>query len=115
MKHFAALFLVAVLAAPASAQEAPKDDMQDGLSLLEQGARLFFRGLADEMEPALKGLAENIEPAMRELLGLIDDFDAYEMPERLPNGDIIIRRKPADMPDTLPAPTLPAPNGEVEL
>ena len=45
---------------------------------------------------------------LSDLYRLIDDFDAYEMPERLPNGDIIIRRKP-------PAPALPDPEHGIEI
>ncbi len=118
MKRISAFALVVCLAAaPVPAQEAekapPDGDMTEGLSLLERGARLFMKGLADEMEPAMRKLAENVEPAMKELLRLVDDFNAYEMPEMLPNGDIIIRRKP-DHP--LPAPEDgQAPGGAVEL
>ena len=99
MKRIAAYTLSAALfATPALAE----DDMQDGLSLLEEGAKLFFKGLEDEMEPALKEFADAVEPAMRELMRLVDDMDAYHLPERLPNGDIIMRRKtPADLrPET---------------
>lgn len=111
MKHYHALALVALLSAtPAFAQDDAgdgKSDMKDGMSLLEEGARLFMRGLADEMEPALRDLAEGVQPALRELLDLVEDFDAYHMPERLPNGDIIIRRK-SPMDDDAPA-------GDVEI
>ncbi|MHC0053878.1 AAA+ family ATPase [Actibacterium sp. D379-3] len=110
MKRIAALGLLALLMTPpAHAQEAmpdlpqnegPKagadDDISEGFDLLGEGAKRLFRGLTDSMEPAL-----------RELMGLIDDIDAYEMPERLPNGDIIIRRK-------LPMPE-PVPEGEIEI
>lgn len=113
MKQIAAIALLACLAAPATAQEAPAEpptgDVQDGLNLLGEGAKLFLRGLADQMEPTLKDLADNMEPAMRALSGMIDDFNAYEAPERLPNGDIIIRRKPGAPP------IAPAPNGDIEL
>lgn len=107
MKHLLIPFAFAAFTAGPVAADS---DMKDGLSLLEQGAQLFMRGLADEMEPALRefsenvepakrGLAQQMEPAMRELLGMIDNLDAYHLPEKLPNGDIIIRRKsPAEMP-----------------
>lgn len=90
MRHVAALTIsLALLAAPATAET----EVDEGLNLLQEGAKLLFRGLADEMEPAFRDFADNLEPAMRKLLELIDDFDAYHAPERLPNGDIIIRRK----------------------
>jgi hypothetical protein len=42
---------------------------------------------------------------------LMDDVTSYELPERLPNGDIIIRRSP-DAPEF--DPTMDE-SGEVEL
>lgn len=115
MKHLCVL--LALAASPATAQ----GDVDEGLSLLDQGARLLFRGLLSEMEPALdemRGLAEQMGPqmeafarqmgpAMAELLRQIDDLTNYDAPVMLPNGDIIIRRKPG-------APQF-EPKGEVEL
>jgi len=39
---------------------------------------------------------------------MLNDFSAYEMPEMLPNGDIIIRCKAPLVPDT-------SEDGEVDL
>ncbi|MTI00670.1 hypothetical protein [Roseibium sp. RKSG952] len=94
--------ILTVATAPVSAQE------DDGKSLMEQGAELFFEGLRQEMEPALedlRGLAEQFGPAMQsfiqemgpalaEITAQVKDWSAYEAPEILPNGDIIIRKKP---------------------
>ncbi|MGB0902996.1 hypothetical protein [Halocynthiibacter sp.] len=97
MKQIATFGLIAALsvAAPAvQAQDASPTD--EGFSLMEEGAKLLLRGLLEEMEPALEdleGLALEMGPAMEELRGMIGDFSAYELPEVLPNGDIIIRRK----------------------
>ena len=108
MIRIAALVLAAsLLAAPARAEESVDGDVSEGIDLLGEGARLLFRGLTDEMEPALRRLAEGMEPTMRELMGLIEDFDAYHPPERLPNGDIIIRRKTPLAP--------PAAEGDIEI
>lgn len=99
MKRFC--LSVAIVCLSALPMQAEESNMDEGLSLLEQGARLFMKGLAEEMEPALRDLSTAVEPAIAELLGLIDDINAYELPERLPNGDIIIRRKPDHaLPDT---------------
>ena len=56
------LILALALPAPALAQD------EDGPSLMERGARLFFRGLMEEMDPAmesLRGFAERAGPAMQ--------------------------------------------------
>lgn len=85
--------------------------MGEGLSLMEQGATLLFRGLMTEMEPALKdlqGLAGEMGPALLDLQEKIGDFTNYHVPEVLPNGDIIIRRK-------TPLEITPLSDGEVEL
>lgn len=82
---------------------------------MEEGARLLFRGLmsemepaidglselADEMQPALERLAEEFGPALGQMLQTIDDIRHYEAPEVLPNGDIILRRRP-DAPEFTP-------------
>ncbi len=110
MKHFIPICAISVaLALPAYAEE------DTGKSLMEQGAELFFEGLRQEMEPALEDLQglvsqfgpamqsffEEMGPALAELAGEIEDWSAYEAPEMLPNGDIIIRKKPPqDQPET---------------
>ncbi len=123
MKQISAVALALVLIPfGALAQE----ESDKGTSLMEEGAKLFFRGLMDEMEPALReleGLAEDMEPAirsfaeemgpaLRDLMAQVEDWSAYEPPVVLPNGDILLKRKP-DMPtpDTLPAPE----EGEIDI
>ncbi len=101
MRAVVVALLVAAQPLPALAQEAePPGDMEEGRSLVEEGARLFLRGLLSEMEPALRDMAEgmemfaeNVEPILRDLAALIDDVANYHAPEILPNGDIIIRRR----------------------
>ena len=105
MKQIAVLTLTfGLAAAPVLAQ--------DEKSLMERGAEMFLRGLMTEMEPAiddLRGFAEDVAPTLREFsdelgprlgefLTMIDDLGHYQRPEILPNGDIIMRRKP-DAPD----------------
>ncbi|MBU2980719.1 hypothetical protein KO498_02725 [Lentibacter algarum] len=82
----------------------------DGLTLMERGAQLFLEGilkevepaiddlqeLAEGMEPALKEFADNMGPALADLFDQIEDWSAYEPPEILPNGDIILRKKTPD-------------------
>lgn len=76
------------------AQEAP--------SFLEGFLMDFF----DRAQPHLKELAEDMgglvdeyRPALQDIGRLMDDIGNYELPpERLANGDIIIRRKPGAPP-----------------
>jgi len=109
MKQILAIPLaLTILAAPLHAEEEP--------SLMERGAQLFFEGLMQEMSPALEDLSALIEeagpaleafvtemgPKLRGVLTEVEDWSVYTTPEVLPNGDIIIRRKP-----DLPTPKLP--------
>ncbi|SEO13096.1 hypothetical protein SAMN04488103_11298 [Gemmobacter aquatilis] len=98
--------------APARAQDTsdPPTPKDDGPSLMERGADMFLRGLMDEMDPALRGMEDalrEMEPELRQLIDMIGDLRNYEPPEKLPNGDIIIRRKPV--------PPAPLKDGEIEL
>lgn len=127
MKHTALITaLTLCLSPPALAQDKDESGGQDnGLSLMEDGARMFLEGIQREMGPALqdfRGMAEDMGPAMRDFLqemgpafadvmDRIGDISAYHPPEILPNGDIILRRKTPGEPT--PAP--PAPGEEIEI
>lgn len=97
---------------------------EDGLNLMEEGAKLLFRGLMSEMEPALDEMGRALDemepalrkmgPALRDLVAMMGDIENYEAPVRMPNGDILIRRKPGAPPVPPPEATPPAP-GEIEL
>ncbi len=127
----AVVLALAVAVAPVAAWADPTPDTpteegrsaDEGLSLMERGARMFLEGMRREMTPALEDLRDmlvtmgpamqqflqEMGPAMTDLLGRIDDLRVYEMPELLPNGDIIIRRKP----DAGPLP--PPEDGEIDI
>ena len=113
MKNIAAVFALCLLMTPLHAQEVAPEagtETEEGFSLMEEGAKLLLRGLMSEMEPALDSMGEaltELEPALRDLMLMIGDLRNYEAPEKLPNGDIIIRRK-------ISAP-LAAPESEIEL
>jgi hypothetical protein len=99
MTRFA--FALALMGAthPAFAEEKPVDQ---GLELFSQGAELLLRGLMDEIEPALRDIEprlRELRPFMRELEGILPDINLYHLPEVLPNGDIIIRRKTSPQPE----------------
>ena len=110
MKNFAPPLIALMMTATAAFAEEPA-----GPSLMERGAQLFlegmlnemapaieeFEGLADDLAPVLRGFADEMGPKLAEILGQVEDWSAYDVPEILPNGDIIIRRK-ADRPLTKP-------------
>jgi hypothetical protein len=87
----------------------------DAPSLMERGAEMFMEGLMQEMAPAMddfRSFAEDIAPmfeemsaemgaAFAQLFKELDSISNYELPEILPNGDIIIRRSP-DAPPYVP-------------
>jgi len=116
MKHIVLVTLFA-FPLPAMSQEAGPEtgEIEEGFSLMEEGAKLLFRGLLDEVEPAIDefaGMASELEPALElfatefgpalyEMIQTLDSVRYYEAPEILPNGDIIIRRSP-DAPEYAP-------------
>lgn len=113
MKYTSITFALALLASPVQADEPMNKDIEEGSTLLEQGARLLLKGLISEMEPALKDMTEgmeefafNVEPMMRDLARIMGDISNYHAPEILPNGDIIIRRK---VPGEI------VPDGEIDI
>jgi hypothetical protein len=96
--------LLAVLAAPALAQDT-SESVDEGFNLLREGARILMESMLKEMEPTLRDMQEDfgtvlkeMEPALRDLGAMIGDLRNYHPPVKLPNGDIIIRRKtPAEI------------------
>lgn len=98
------------LAAPPVAAETPAPKAEEGMGLIEEGAKIILRSLLEDMQPKLEELSKGLDqaikeagPALRDLLAKVDDFRNYHPPEMLPNGDIIIRRKsPADTADQQP-------------
>lgn len=90
-----------LLPVPALAQTPPPSDADKGLSLMQQGAELLFNHMMGQVEPSLQDMAlalREAQPKLMEILGMMDDLKNYHAPEKLPNGDIILRRKtPAEM------------------
>lgn len=92
------------LTAPALAQDT-SGSVEDGIDLLREGARILMESMLKEMGPALRDMQDDLgtalkqmEPALRDLGAMIGDLRNYHAPEKLPNGDIIIRRKtPAEL------------------
>lgn len=103
------VLMLVLAAAPVSAQQA-----EDGTSLMERGAQMFLDGLMRQVEPALRQMEPALQdflsrmgPALVDLLSRVDDLSRYAPPEMLPNGDIILRRKPDPAPPLKP--------GEIDL
>lgn len=108
MKRFVLTFAL-VFATPLAADVLPGAPPDDGLSLMERGAQMLLRQFLSEVGPkvgevqdGLEDVLAVLEPALRELLVMIGDIRYYEAPERLPNGDILLRRKPGAPPLTAP-------------
>lgn len=108
MKRFVLAFSL-LFATPLAAEVSPGVPPDDGFSLMERGAQMLLRQFLREVGPKVgevqDGLEEALaalEPALRELLEMVGDFRHYEAPERLPNGDILLRRKPDAPPLTAP-------------
>ncbi|MEJ2021165.1 MAG: AAA+ family ATPase [Maritimibacter sp.] len=92
MTRFTALAAALMIAAtPVMADDTPAPPRNPELS---QGAEKLSEG----MKLLLKGLLVEGEKGWADLLTWLDDMSQYEAPERLPNGDIIIRRKVPDEP-----------------
>ena len=103
MKRIAPLCLAALIAAPTVADEPKRDPLLPSEEDLQELGRIA--------EGWLKNLSEHMAPMVNKLEALVDDLDAYEAPEMLDNGDIIIRRKP----EPEPAPETPDTPEQIDL
>lgn len=112
MPRLATLLLLPLLCAgPALAQTPytpPAADPSDGGSWLDRGLESLMGNLFERAQPSLDrlgqdlgGLAQQLGPVLGELGDLMDDVRNYQAPERLENGDILIRRR-ADAPPPPP-------------
>jgi hypothetical protein len=88
------------LSPTAQAQESEWPELQEFLERFSEESQEFLEGWAEDLAPLLEGLRDKM-----------DDLSLYEAPEVLPNGDIIIRRKP-DRPDDEPE---MSPEGTIDL
>lgn len=110
----AALCALTLTAPPAGAQSFPIQSYPiQSPSETPQGegplpSERELRELGALAERLLRDFGERLAPMGERLRELVDDLDSYEAPEMLPNGDIIIRRKPD-------APELPDPKDGVAL
>ena len=119
-KSLVALTISAALALPVLAQDwqMPRDSdppmgdapggQQKPLGDFESELDGAMNDLFNRLHPHLNALGDELAntmndfaPALNEISGLIDDIGNYARPERLENGDIIIRRR-ADAPPPPP-------------
>jgi hypothetical protein len=76
----------------------------------DTGADTENRPLSEQLDEAFRGLMEQMKPALDEFLETlevlegIDSIEHYQRPEILPNGDIIIRRREDAPPLPRPLP-----------
>ncbi|NNU81497.1 AAA+ family ATPase [Halovulum dunhuangense] len=107
-----ALPLACLAALPLAAQEPaepPRESPQGTpvIPFLEEWSlrtEEMMRELMEEVGPDMQRMMAEIMPRLQELAETLGGLSNYEMPEVLPNGDIIIRRKSdaPPLPEDLP-------------
>ncbi len=118
MKHLIALAFFAASLSPAFAQTVEEEPKR----FLEQWAEETMKGLMEEITPELESMMEDLGPELQglfaqmvprlqELTEKLGGLALYDLPEVLPNGDIIIRRKPSAPPVEID----PETNAPIEL
>ncbi|WEF25296.1 hypothetical protein [Paracoccus sp. S3-43] len=112
------LLILGLLAAPVPA--AAQTATEDGFGLVERGLGIIADNLWTEFGPQLDHLGDgmgkaltDLGPVLRDLAVLVDDLGNYQAPQRLENGDILIRRR-ADAPPPPPLGESPREPGDPE-
>lgn len=93
-----------------SSADAGEASGDSGAEMIERGVGIILDNLLNEMRPTFDSMARGLDetarkygPVLEDLATLIDDVGNYQAPERLANGDILIRRRP----DAPPPPEIP--------
>ncbi len=97
MSRLVVTLALLIAASPAGAQDSgapPREPLAPELRMLDE--------LTRAMRDAMQAYGEKIASWVEQLGRLLDDPDAYEAPTMLPNGDILIRRKPGAPPPKRP-------------
>lgn len=84
----------------------PRDEQTDDAGdLFGRGIGMMLDRMMRDMQPELDRLGQDMSgalsrfaPVLDDLSVLVDDLANYQAPERLENGDVIIRRKPGAPP-----------------
>ena len=110
MKHlYAALVILSIGMSPTQADE-------PSLGLIKQNEQFFLKSLLKQLPDALNDLealtrplelslrsfTQEIAPYWGDLLQKVEDWSIYRAPKVLPNGDIILRKKPPTQPNVRP-------------
>ena len=110
-------FLIPILFSLPGATQA-QTTAEDGMGLVERGMGIIAENLWKELGPDLNRLGQDmggaladLAPMLQDLAVLVDDLGNYEAPERLANGDVLIRRKPGAPPPP-PLEELPGGSGD---
>jgi len=108
MRRIALTLIACLIALPAAAQETtpeePPEDTAPLLPFLEEFGQDMMRQFQEEIAPDLERMMEKMGPEMERLMAemlprlqelgeTLGGLTMYELPEILPNGDIIIRRR----------------------
>ncbi|WP_207102227.1 hypothetical protein [Paracoccus shandongensis] len=113
------LLILVLLAMPGQAPA--QTGTEDGLGLVERGLGIIAENLWNELGLDLNrlgrdmgGVLSDLAPMLEDLAVLVDDLGNYDPPERLENGDVLIRRKagappPPPLGESLRGPGDPAP------
>lgn len=131
MRNLPTLILAATLlaagAVTAQDYEPPRADGPAPDDALGSGIESFMRNLLDQAAPHLDRLSRDlgdtlgsVTPVFRDIGKLMDDVSNYQAPERLENGDILIRRRadappPPELGDALREMLRPAPEDDPRL
>lgn len=111
---------------PPATEPGGATESESGLGLIERGVGTVFENLLRDLQPQMEDMARGLDqtfnrfaPVFDDISTLMDDIGNYGAPERLPNGDILIRRRPDAPPPppvgnalrdlTRPSPAVPAP------
>lgn len=105
MKYLIAAFLCAAISGPVAAQQANPPSFFPQLKLPEQ-LNDTFRDMMEDLKPTLDQTFE-----LMESFSTFGDPRHYHLPEVLPNGDIILRRK-EDAPAIKPVAPEASPNDQ---
>lgn len=113
-KHFGPLLLAVTLgASPALAQDEPGFFERGITGFMQQ----FFEDAGPEGGTIARDLATALDrmgPVLRDMAALVDDIRNYHPPERLENGDILIRRREGAPPPPPVGEDNPLPEGPPE-